>query len=295
MFLFLFLFSFFSLPVPAAAELPPKRIEEEYRSLSPEQAFYLSAQVAGVALLEGNLDKARKVWMLFAHLWPRHALTAPAAIQMALIARLNTDAEEESRRLFQRVAEAPGKTLLLDSCRETARRWLARSQIASLRAAMDRYYISHLEYPATLAELALGGWVKSNDLVTPWGRPPDYRRTRSDLFPDTPGQAYELSSGSLAGPLQPEKEILEAWRSNLPRWVLWGIATTFDGRPSALLGFAEQGSKAGNKVSVPLGEKFEGLTLVNVDQVGAILGGPDFLFALPQRLTGAVPDSGARE
>lgn len=261
-----------------------KKLAEQFRAMPADQSFYLAAQLAGVATLEKDLGKARQTWHLYIREFREQKYAAPAGVQAALLARLGAGGQAESDRLFGLVARVPGQEPLQKSCRELARRWLARTQLAKLRQALKEYYWRKIEYPDRLEKLVAEELAKSDDLNSPWPTPFTYRLTENDLFPDTPAQAYHLSARQLGKPDRPNEEILQEWVSMLPRYVLWGVAKSTDGRPMALIGMIEKGSKAGNKTSVVIGDELEGQTLIEADSIGAILSAGDYQLILPQRV-----------
>ena len=270
--------------LPCRAERPPRALVEDFRALTADQAFYLAAKVAGVAALEGDLQKAKAVWVSYIREFPKQPYAAPAGVQAALVTRVGAGGREDSERFFHRLTQIGGNTVLLKACREISRRWIARSKLEKLHAQLRQYYVKNIDYPDRLEKLVAARIAVQPDLVSPWGKPFDYKLTKSDLFPDVPAQEYDLSAGSLRTGSRKPSDILQEWASLLPRYVLWGVGESTDGRPMALIGTLEGGSRKGGKQSVILGEKLGDLTLIEADKVGAILSGEDYLLVLPQRV-----------
>jgi len=261
-----------------------KKLAEQFRAMPADQSFYLAAQLAGVATLEKDIGKARQTWHIYINQFRKQKYAAPAGVQAALLARLGAGGQAESDRIFGLVARVPGKEPLQKSCREIARRWRARTQLAKLHQALKEYYWRKVEYPDRLEKLVAEELVKAEDLNSPWPTPFTYRLTENDLFPDTPAQAYHLSARQLGKADRSNAEILQEWVSMLPRYVLWGVAKSTDGRPMALIGRLEKGSAAGNKASVVIDDELEGKKLIEADNIGAILSGGDYQLILPQRV-----------
>jgi hypothetical protein len=273
----------FAEPGPGA-QGPARKLAEEFRAMPPDQAFYLAGQLAGLAALDKEIEKAKQIWHVYAGEFRQQRYAAPAGVQAALLARFGAGGTEESDRIFRLVTRTSGQEPLEKSCREIARRWLARTQLAKLHQALKQYYWRKVEYPDRLEKLAAEGLATAEDLTSPWPSPFTYRLTESDLFPGVPGQAYDLSARELGKADRSTQEILQEWVAMLPRYVLWGVAKSADGRPAALIGLLEKGSEAGNKKSVVIGEEIEGKKLIEADNVGAILAADDYLLVLPQRV-----------
>ncbi|MDP6359186.1 MAG: hypothetical protein QF473_28965 [Planctomycetota bacterium] len=273
---------------PASAEkrrAKAAKLLKEYRTIPADHAFYMGAKLAGQAVLDGEIQKAKQIWHIYIKAHSRQKYVAPAAVQAALIARIGAGGEVESNRVFQRVSTTPGprEGLMGKHCTKVARRWLAATQTANLRSSLEKYYSSNLEFPRALNQLAKADLVSKQGLLSPWGTPFSYRVVANKVFSEKDAQAYELSAKEMIGsPLKPG-EALKQWAELLPRYVLWGVGESGDGRPMALIGKVERGSKSGGKTSVILGETHENLRLIQADKIGAILASNDAILVLPQR------------
>lgn len=273
----------------STAEKPGATLLKEFQSIPSDHAFYLAAKLAGQAVLDGQLPKAKQVWQVYIKAHPKQKYVTPAAVHAALIARIGAGGEEESNQILQHVLVGLGSQghaysdLMTDQCRQITRRWLATTQTVKIRTALDKSFSSNIKFPFTLDPLVKAGLVSSEDLLSPWGTPFDYSTTENEIFVATDAQAYRLSAKEMIdSPLNPG-EALKLWSELLPRYVLWGVGESEDGRPMALIGKFERGSDPGGKTSVILGDEYEGLRLIQADKVGAILATDNLLLVLPQR------------
>jgi len=86
--------------------------------------------------------------------------------------------------------ETLAKSAENENVREAARIWLAREQIKELDAVLKRYYIKHVKFPASLAEL--GDALPESLRLDPWGEPWAYSLRAPRGMPKLTDQRYQL-------------------------------------------------------------------------------------------------------
>lgn len=107
---------------------------------------------------------------------------------------LSLGQKDEARRLLETLL-TDDATPLRKAATGIAQAWLTRLDLQTVKAALQRYYRAHVEYPPGLD--ALRSLDSSVPLTDRWGRDWSYRQTGFSTLRGMSGQRFEVSSPTL--------------------------------------------------------------------------------------------------
>jgi len=183
----------------------------------------------------------------------------------------------DARRAFAAAARTPD-TKPGPAIRRVAFVWMARCQMAELRAALRRYYTDKVEYPEALAGLVAAKLVAADAVTDPWGKPFRYRTDRLRIAPKLPRQAYVLGCASLPGDKRSLATFLGA-SAAFER--MWMFRAPVPGKPPAAM-LAPAGH-AGKTVRVVEGSRTATARVVQITPDVVLLASDDFLAILTRQ------------
>lgn len=93
---------------------------------------------------------------------------------------------------FQFQVKKEGASILHKQVAFAGSGWQARVRMADLGVKLKAYHRKRVEYPTALKDLAAAGFVKTEDLIDPFGKPFAYEAKPRRLMPDVPRQTYTL-------------------------------------------------------------------------------------------------------
>jgi hypothetical protein len=180
----------------------------------------------------------------------------------------------DARRAFAAAARTPD-TEVGRAIRRVAFGWIARLQMAEIRAALRRYYTDKVEYPKTLQALVAAKVIAADLLTDPWGKPFLYRAGRLRIAPKLPRQSYALSCASLPGA---KGSLATFLRASGAFERLWVFQAPVPGRPPAAMLSPE--GKIGKSVRVAEGSRAGTARVLRITPQVVLLAEKDFLAVL---------------
>ncbi|MBL7222494.1 MAG: hypothetical protein ISS72_01445 [Candidatus Brocadiae bacterium] len=216
---------------------------------------------------------AAKVYGAFAAAHPRDAGASLASFLQGLTLLRELDQAAPAREAFARAAGGTPTTALGRAVAQGGRAWLARLQMVQLDAALRKYWVDVVEYPASLDGVVMRKLVAPEAIVDPWGKPFAYETGRLKLAPDMPRQKYTLRCTAIEGTSRDLKKFLVATRGFGQGFKVRGIVAgpprganvvTPDGRSANVA----EASKLGTATVVTIG--LQAVVIADSDNVAVL-------------------------
>lgn len=192
---------------------------------------------------------------------------------------------EEAAKNYERVLSLAGEDNPTYLSKKAARRWLERIRLDFLREALNRYYVSEVEYPLSLKELSQKGYIDEDYLADSFGKSYIYEPEPSELFRKLEKQEYILYCESLGKEVKPLSVLINDKRALREQFSLEGLIGSTEGK-AAIIHYRKKGAVSFSHTDKPVTrmlreeEKIGGAQVLEITDAGVILYVEDDILVL---------------
>ena len=192
---------------------------------------------------------------------------------------------EKAAKNYERVLSLTEKDKPTYLSKKAARRWFERIRLDFLREALNRYYVSEVEYPRSLKELSQKGYIDEDYLVDSFGKGYIYEPEPSELFRKLKKQEYTLYCSSFGKEVKPLSVLINDKRALREQFSLEGLIGSAEGK-TAIIHYRKKGAVPFFHTDKPVTrmlreeEKIGGAQVLEIRDAGVILYVEDDILVL---------------
>ncbi len=244
------------------------------------KSFFSTAAKADNYLKKGDYKQTIAAYRQFLGKYPRSSYSALSYLLIAGIYLDDLRDYSQAGTVYGRVLAQPGGDRLTQISRKFAGRWRQRIKLVLIKQALRRYYAHEVEYPASLDNLLLKGYLKENYLRGPKGNSYFYRPGASSLFPELKGQAYVLYSFTLGKGAPPLSLLIEEKKVFSRQFSLQGLMRGPQGRKAVINYKPATSSAKPVREILAAGDKIGEAQVLVITDEGVILSGKETILVL---------------
>jgi hypothetical protein len=244
------------------------------------KAFFSTAAKVDRDLKKGDYNQSIADYRQFLEKYPRSSYSALSYLLIAGIYRDDLRDYSQAGTTYGRVLTQPGEDKLTQISRQFAARWRQRIKLVLIKQALRRYYAHEVEYPASLNNLLLKGYLKENYLRDLKENSYFYRPKASSLFPTLKGQEYVLYSSALGKGALPFSLLIEEKKAFYRQFSLQGLMRGPQGRKAVINYNPVTSSAKPVREILAEGAKIGGAQVLVITDEGVILSGKETILVL---------------